>query len=395
MKIAITMLLYVLIAVTCVSAQSGVDTENQCAPNSKQRSVAAYLEVPEFIGTGLSDGTMERVGGVIRYSDNQQTIAWLRRGGQMGQVAESAAGLLESVTSLSGTKNLALGQLLASVTPILNISMAGFSLVEHIAGIRAHEAEIDRIFDRISEEFQRDRGVSLLAALDYAENAFLVNNDEYKQEAVAKVNFELAVARGQLIEDLDQMLSAEVNPTNIELAVSYQVIAMKVCAMGTRLRLEIGEQKAAIDWLSKCVSDHKTSARSFVKRWLGKFPALFFHESVSDEYLDRFLDIERWLRQKHDVVRDVIKDNRRSFWNGEAINALYTPGRINRRLLEKPFYLDAIPPAEILIENFQRLQGFELELKSMCVPFHEWEALEREQIGNLTGYVLLIRSPLP
>ncbi len=352
-------------------------------------SITVHLEVPKHVENGLASGKMERVGGVIRYSDNKRIVAWLREGGKIGQVTESSAGLLDDVIRLSGNQQATLGKLLAGAIPILGVAMAGYALLEHIEGIRAHEAEIERIYDRVSEEFQRDREVSLLAALDYAENTFLVNNEEYKRQAVAEVNYDLAVARGQLIEDLDKLLSAEMNAANMDLAMNYQVLAMRVCAMGTRLRLEIGEDEAAIDWLSKCVSGHKSRARSFVKRWIGSRTALFFHESVNDEYLERYLDIERWLRERQDVLKEVISENRRDFWKDEAVSALYTRG-INRRLEENPYYVKSLDRAEILIENFQRLQGYELELKSMRSPFKEWEALNSALIEKHDGYVMLV-----
>jgi len=332
---------------------------------------------------------MERVGGVIRYSDSKQIVAWLREGGKIGQTAESAAGLLEHVVTNSGARYATLARLIAGAVPILHLAMAGYSLAEHIIGIRAHEAEIERIYDRVSEEFQRDREVELLAVLEHAENSFIVTSDAYKQQAVAEITYELAVARGQLIRDLDELLSAEINPANIELATQYQVLAMKVCAMGTRLRLEIGEDEAAIDWLSKCVNGHQSRARSFIRKWIGRRRALYFHESVNDEYFDRFLDIERWLRAKRDVITDVVRDNRRDFWESDVIQELYSGG-INRQLLENPFYHKAFDESEILIENFQRLQGFELELKSMRFHFKEWEAYESSIIDQHDDYAMLV-----
>ncbi|MCE2473730.1 MAG: hypothetical protein J4G18_17880 [Anaerolineae bacterium] len=185
MKRIFALMCLVIIAALPASAQSESNAENRC-------ELDAHFEVPEFIEEGLVDGTMERVGGVIRHTDDQQTIAWLRQGGQIGQVEESSAGLLEHVTRLSGTGNLAITRVLAGVTPFLNISMAGFSLLEHILGIRAHEAELERIYDRISEEFQRDREVELSAALDYADNIILANNESYRLDAenLRRINLE-------------------------------------------------------------------------------------------------------------------------------------------------------------------------------------------------------------
>ena len=399
----IALLCLALLAVSIVSAQSEIDSENQCPEDHNgtehsPSSIDVYFEVPEFIEEGLSDGSMERVGGVIRYSDDGQVVAWLRQGGQMGQVAESAAGLLEHITRHSRTEHLALGRLLAGFTPLLNISMAGFSLIEHIVGIRAHEAELERIYDRVSEEFQRDREVELFAALDYAENTFLVKSDAFKHEAVARAAYELAVARSQLNRDLDELLMAEMNPENSNLAMSYQILSMKVCAMSVRLRLEIGEDEAATNWLSQCVGEHKIHARSFVSKWLGNQPALFFHESVSDEYFERYLNIERWLRGKRDVLPEIVKAYRSSFWDKDAIAALYSGG-LNSQLIELPFYDSALTNAEILIENYQRLEGFEHELESMCLPtFEQWDTFDGENgvsISKHDGYALLIKKPLP
>lgn len=386
-KVIIT-LLFALIAVTCVSAQSQADSENRC-------ELDIEFDVPEFIEEGLINGSMERVGGVIRYSEDQQTIAWLRQGGQIGQVADSSASLLEHVTRLSGHGHFALGRFVAGVTPILNIAMGGFSLLEHIIGIRMHEAELERIYDRVAKEFQRDRRVELLAALDHAENTLLVNNVEYKLAAVAEVNSDLAKARKQLIQDLDILLSAEMSSETMELAMNYQVLVMRVCALGTRLRLEIDEKEAATDWLSQCVTEQEDYTRKFVNKSLGDNRALYFHESVNDEYFERYLGIERWLRGQRVVLPLIVQAYRGSFWKDSSIGELYS-GRVNRQLVDPPFYANTLPMAENLIENFQRLNGFEHELKSMCLPtFAEWDGYDGDDnfsIREHGGYVLLVKA---
>ena len=391
MKRIFALMCLVIIAALPASAQNKSNAENRC-------ELDIHLEVPEFIEEGLVNGTMERVGGVIRNTDDQQTIAWLRQGGQLGQVAESSAGLLEHVTRLSGSGNLAITRLLAGVTPFLNISMAGFSLLEHILGIRAHEAELERIYDRVSEEFQRDREVELQAALDFAENILLARSDAYKYQAVARATSELGVARKQLLRDLEELLQVENFEETAELAMSYHVLAMKVCIMSTRLHLEIGEEDIAMDELAKCVSEHENHTRNLVRMWLGNYPALYFHESVSDEYLERYLDVERWLRGKRDILKDVVKANRRSFWNEDAVDVLFTRRGMNMVIDEDPFYLQSIPYAEVLIENFQRLKGIKLELNSMCMPtFAEWESFDGDgsfSISEHDGSVMLVSEAI-
>lgn len=390
MKRSITSLLLALVAVTCVAAQVDRDPENSCAPNSGLGEIAVHAEVPEFIEAGLTDGSMEREGGVIRYSDNGQNIARLRQVGQLGQGAEAASSLLERVAVLSGQGHLALGRLLAMATPVLNISMAGYSIAELIAGIRAHEAELERIYDRVSEEFQRDRRVELVAALDQAENATRFDNPENIQRAFAVVDSKLANARLQLVEDLRLLIDADASPANIELATSYQVLSMRICALGTRLRLEIGESEAAIEWLAACVNDHRSFTKRFVRKWLGNRTAFFFHESVEKEYLERYLELERWLRGTRDVLLAVIHDKRRDFWNNDAISSLFSGG-LNSRLIEPPHYILPLDFGEVVVENFQRLAGYEQELKSQCISsFVEWEAMESALLDGYDGYVMLV-----
>jgi len=99
-------------------------------------AITVHLEVPEFIEAGLRHGTMERVGGVIRHTDNKQIVAWLREGGKVGQTAESVAGVLEQVVSHSGARSATIVRLVAGAVPIIHLAMAGYSLAEHILGIR-------------------------------------------------------------------------------------------------------------------------------------------------------------------------------------------------------------------------------------------------------------------
>lgn len=390
MKRSITAILLALVAVTCAAAQVDRDPQNDCALSSGQGEITVHADVPEFIEAGLVDGSMERVGGVIRYTDGGQNIARLRQVGQLGQGAEAASSLLERVAVLSGQGHLALGRLLAISTPVLNISMAGYSIAELIAGIRAHEAELERIYDRVSEEFQRDRRVELVAALDYAENTLLVESEEYRRAAVAEVNKDLASARAQLAEDLQILQKAETSAENVELAASSQVLSMRVCALGTRLRLEIGEGQAAAQWLTECVKDHRSLARRFVRKWIGNRTAFFFHESVDDAYLERYLELERWLREKREVLLAVIHDKRRDFWNKDAISSLFTGG-LNSRLIEPPHYILPLDFGEVVVENFQRLAGYEQELKSQCLAsFVEREAMESALLDGYDGFVMLV-----
>ncbi len=390
LKRAITSLFFALVSVTCVAAQAERDQESQCAADRDLSEIVVHTEVPEFIEAGLTDGSIERLGGIIRYTDSGQNIAQLRQVGQIGQGAESASNLLERVVEMSGQGQLALGRLLALATPVLNISMAGYGIVELIAGIRAHEAEIERIYDRVDEQFRRDRRVALLGALDDAENILLYENEVNRNAGFTEVIPSLSTAKRQLDEDLNLLLNSETSDELKKLAASSQVFSMRVCTMSTRLKMTIGEGKGALQWLTDCVADHRSFAKRFVRKWLGNRTAIFFHDSVTDKNLERYLDLERWLQEKRDVLLAVINDERRNFWNNDAISLLYTGG-LNSKLIEDPDYIHMLNFSEVMVENYQRLAGYEQELTSQCLSsFVERDAMESALLDGYDGYVLLV-----
>ena len=58
-------------------------TEIVCAQEGETGDVAVYAELPEFIEfAGLSDGAMERLGGVIQFSGDGLAVAQLGNSGR-------------------------------------------------------------------------------------------------------------------------------------------------------------------------------------------------------------------------------------------------------------------------------------------------------------------------
>ena len=183
--------------------------------------------------------------------------------------------------------------------------------------------------------------------------------------------------------------------SSVDLALSTQTLAMRVCVLGTRLQLNIGNEDAAKDLLSTCVSEQVKQTTRFVKKWLGKRRAFYFHESVDEEHFMLFLNLERWLRGKRDVLPEVVQENRKDFWVHDAIIPLDAP-ELFFQIDESPLYKTTLPSAHIAIENLQRLQGMAFELESMCGPsFEEWDAFDGDGDVNFIRedrYVLLLNT---
>lgn len=144
-------------------------------------SISVHLEMPKFVEAGLVDGSLERVGGVVksRESDGTEVIAWMRRVGQTGQMVESSGELIENVMRAGGLSGSTILNLLTSVMPLVNIAMAGYSLLEIIGDIRSQQPEIERIYERVEEEFGQDRTANLVAALEAGEQLHAIKNRDF------------------------------------------------------------------------------------------------------------------------------------------------------------------------------------------------------------------------
>ena len=365
-------------------------------------SISVHLQVPEFIESGLASGSMERVGGVIRTlnSNNRESIAWIRKAGQTGQTVVSSAGLLENVMRFSGLGTTTLATLLGSSLPILNIAMAGYALADIILRIQGQHAELEQLHEAIKREFNRERVVNLITAIDIARNISRARDVDVKRQMVGQVTERLVNAEVQLLIDFEESLTGDMEVKHKEAAVRTIVLAMHVAAMSARAWLEIGEADLAREWLAYSLERQQRRARRLVHTWLGDRRAYFFHESVGDENFERYISIERWLREKKDVLRDIVRENYVDFWNDDALSSIQNPPRFGQReavLITPPPYLSLLKQVELLIENYRRLEGFRLELKSMCLPFDQWDVYDvRTDMMDTEhgGYVMLVNDAL-
>ena len=357
-------------------------------------SITVQLEMPPDIKKGLDSGSMERVGGVVRRSDNKRIVAWLREGGSMSR-GPSKSGLLRSVIRAGGIPGAAALAMLDGPLPVLDIAVAGYALIELISQIEDHHNRFDQIYEQVEEEFRRDRLVELTSALNYAKLIQSAQSASLKSQMVGQVTERLLQARAQLFWDIDEWHHGEKLAEYASQSLGYQILAMQVSTMIVRAWLDIGEEKLALEWLSSAIRGHKERAQLYSRDRVGGSPALYFHPSVNGDWFDRYLYIESWLRDKRDVLRSVVDDNRDQFWQGETIASLFSGG-LNSQLLEEPFYRTSLPQAEVLIENYQRLHGFELELKQLKSTerrFHEWDDIAGDygmRLEEHDDYYLLV-----
>ena len=368
-------------------------------------SIEVLLEVPTKIEEGLADGTLERVGGVIRHSKNGQIVAHLREGGQISSNPQLTQGLMGGLLGHAGMSSATIRHIILRTT-VLNTAVAGFTLLMMVNRIRGYFEkqfkDLEKQIKGISAEFDQDRWNKLASALESIRDVAEAESDSYKLD-VPKLNRELNEGRKHILHDVDAVLHKDsLDPEQGQIAQAYLLEAMHVDTMRIRCYLEIDEHQMARDRLKDVVEEHKKRTQTFVLKWLGAHPARYFHELVDIEDLKRYIRIEGWLNHgKDDVLMDVIKKCRGDFWNQDAIQDIKPKRSLRSRHPKEPtHHLTALTQAEILIENFQRLEGFEGELDAIeRLGLKEWEDLNNTDVFNIeddfniaehNDYVLLV-----
>ena len=356
-------------------------------------TITVEFEVPDDILTGLATGKYERIGGVIRRRNSKQVIAWLREGGKMSSGSGSTMSLLPSLLQATGMNARTVTIVAGAVTvagPLLDVAITTYTIYRLKKRIESLKQEIADIYDRLDREFDKERHASLLTALDRADEFLHTDDFAVRQGLLNSVIDKLVNVEKLLILELKDALKGDV----LDSAARLITTAIAVNTMTARCSLEFGDEKVAIRRLKNSAKELRPQLESLVQKLVGDQPALYFHESVSDDDLERYVQIRSWLHSDENVWATVVMDTRREFWNRDAVKALYRRNRRRRRVLvENPFYARTTPQAEQLIENFQRFEGFILELESLDRPFRDWELLEEEAAARLADhddYVLVI-----
>jgi hypothetical protein len=351
--------------------------------------IEVLFEIPTAIQSGLANGTLERIGGVIRDTNNKQIVAWLREGGKISSNPNISQGLMGTLLQYGGKSSTAI---LGSTASVLNVAMAGYYSYKIIEQLLSLHQELEKIHERIAQEFSRDRLVQLETALEMARDAMEADNETYADNAISH----LLEARNHLLYDFKAHRTNANTADQLRQAQYDLIQAMLVDTMRIRCYL-MTDERFALTRLKECIDDFALLVKDFIPQWLGDHPALYFHQDVTDADLRRFIDIEARLRGQDDVLMELIQAYRQDFWKPEVIRPLQDPlflGVINVSFVGRnepesvPDHLVALDQVEILIENYDRLEGFRLELASKRLTFHDWEA--QVDMSDWDDYALLV-----
>lgn len=383
------------------------------------------FEVPRFIEAGLANGTFQRVGGVIVDSSSKQVVAWLRDGTMLDVALEvtGAANPLDLILQVTHTATTLIdGQLTrqavaelgeyiqafavtASTGQLLNLAVTAASFREISKRLEHLQKSIDELGEKILAEFDRNRDVAFQVALQDAREAFESEQEITRSTKAIKAQSELLAARKHFIIDFENLLASNPDTKQLPLAQHYLIRAMYAEISRIRCYLASGDEKLAKAGLAEEMPQFEDRVKNLIDFWLGQNAAIYFHKDVPSDYLARFLRIQQWLRGVDSgndslVLFKIIDHYRENFWDNSIINTdVFSSFRKNinseayqqerRKLLE-----NNLSQAEILIENMERLWGFEMEVRTMRLSFDEWSNLISDEEVEEHGVGLIVDNEI-
>ncbi|MCP9791462.1 hypothetical protein KBZ20_06300 [Vulcanococcus limneticus Candia 3F8] len=195
------------------------------------------FDVPALVAQGLMNGSLERVGGVVRDASSKQVVMWLQEGG---------SGVSKALTNppLAGGANA-----LAAANPYLaavdiGVSVAGFAMVlqqlNRISDqIRAVEAKVDRISHKLDDQAL----AQLKAGINACQNAVELQDPNLRIQMAGQALTTLHAARQYFNQQVIRS-AGKAEATSAEyVGLAFVALAAEV---QTYLQLDEGAKAARI-----------------------------------------------------------------------------------------------------------------------------------------------------
>lgn len=198
-------------------------------------NINVLFDVPALVAQGLMNGSLERVGGVVRDSSSKQVVMWLQEGGS--EVSKALA----NPPMAGGANALAAANPLLA-TANLGVSVAGFAMVlqqlNRISDqIRAVEAKVDRISHKLDDQAL----AQLKAGINACQNAVELNDPTLQIQMAGQALTTLHAAR-QFFNQQVVRSAGKAEASSAEyVGLAFVALAAEV---QTYLQLDEGEKAA-------------------------------------------------------------------------------------------------------------------------------------------------------
>ena len=387
--------------------------------------IEVMLEVPLRIAAGLASGQLERVGGVIRESGSKQVVAWLREGGKIASNTNFSSGLINNLldASTGGLASAVTGAVHTAVTAhshflimqqmarletliaisagigVVNIAVSTVSMVVLLKRLNELEKKINGLYEHITQEHRREKLAKLRAAISAAQNAFDMEQARNKEKQAHNAIDRFDEVRDYIINDLESFFK---DSATLHDRVNGLVQAIQIDSMLIRCHLELDELSSAQKHLNEYTEKYESQVHELVGICLGGSRQAYFLDTddIDKHDLYRFVAIEDWLHRSDkkwntnsvdSPLMKVLEKYRGSLTDSKEpqgprqlglLNRVPMLGRKNRIELRRR---DRLLLAELLIEKFDGLRGFQAELKAierLGTSYSQWQEQQNEALAK-------------
>ena len=147
------------------------------------------FDVPALVAQGLLNGSLERVGGLVRDSSSKQVVMWLQEGGSEVSKALSNPPMAGGANALAAANPLL-------ATANLGVSVAGFAMVlQQLNRISDQIRKVEAKVDRISHKLDDQALAQLKAGINACQNAVELNDPTLRIQMAGQALTTLHAAR--------------------------------------------------------------------------------------------------------------------------------------------------------------------------------------------------------
>jgi hypothetical protein len=387
------------------------------------------FEIPPHLQTGLLSGVLERVGGVVRDSATKQVVAWLREGNFADHAASSIIGLVSAVTNPIGAvlqiaqTGLSLwdghqtrqaveelskqvGQLSSQVAQfaqltmtgqMINLAMSGVSFVLLMKRLEVLRKQIDDLSTTVQKEFKRDRDNTFQVGLEAAEDAWNHKDKNQRDFAARSAIDSLKRSRNDLLLDFQEIMNRRdkdaQNPDHLKLAQFLLQRAIFAQIAIARCYWVTDNPDTAVSQISEQLPKFKAHISGLIQALFLPSAAMYFEASIPPRELAQFLEIQHWLRDEAGPISaqsmfSIINDLRSDFFKESLFgNPLE---RMSGSKKWRDQQLKDLSASLALMENYKRLEGYALEIRTANLSLPEWENLvDAEKLLEFGGAIVL------
>ncbi|MBW4674134.1 MAG: hypothetical protein KME52_08955 [Desmonostoc geniculatum HA4340-LM1] len=346
--------------------------------------VTVTFMLADWIIKGIADGTLERVGGVIREVGSKHIVTWLREqgsptGNQLGEIGRSmllTQGILQ-VTSAVSILNL-------------GVSVIGFAVIaQRLKELEQQLQQAQKLLNHINRKIDLSFYANFRAAIELANNAFTMNKTENR--------------RSSALQAINRFLEAEhiyTEYTDIEIEQKSQIADEYLLTLSlaylaeARCYLELEEHDTALRRFQEGSIVIRSRIQKYVKLLLTYNPAVYLQPQFRGQIdLRRLTRIYQWLDPtlNENAVFDMqrmnlfmlAKDPNNGKWV-ESIPAAIWDSKVDwvgKAIWDdpKPQIYARLPKTlavvESMIETNRRFQSYQTEVQAISqlgISFHDW-----------------------